>query len=453
MAITYGSLFPTSDRIKIDMSDKIYRLTPRATPFFALLSNVAKETCHQIHFKWQESEFFLLREIKMGDADVESKDAGPPVVFVLNIANAEDFRAFETAASTTNTNIVVDLENATGHISYCYCRPVGATTYPIDKTNMQVTLEEYGNNGTSIADEDDVQVSVYTSERSATDRTEYRFGGIQQGSGAPEESRQKVTIMDAATQIFKTSMSVTGSLQATELFGGPELSRLHLRKGLEHNLDIERALIFAGRGDSEGLGATFPTEYAPTTHLTGLGVGIAEDSNYRGFIRSKTAGDSAGPVAAWTIDIDAGSVDYDNFSDRLDTILADVFEVNPASETRVMYCSKNWMMAFSKAARVDNFIRTEMARKEYGIKLTRYKSQAGDVDLVYHPLLRGKYQDYAIVCDLSLMRLRPLRGRDTVLETNIQLNDTDGRKDQYKTEIGFQVINEPAHAILYLDRS
>ena len=304
MAITYGSLFPTADRIKIDMSDKIYRLTPRATPFFAILSNVAKETCHQIHFKWQESEFFLLREIKSGDADVESVAAD---VFVINIINAEDFRAFETAASTTSTNLVVDLEDADGNITYCYCRPQAGTTYPIDKTNMRVTLEKYGNNGADVSDEDAVAVSVYTSERSATNRTEFQFGGVQQGSGAPAESRQKVTIMDAATQIFKTSMSVTGSLQATALFGGPELSRLHLRKGLEHNTDIERALIFAGRGDSEGLGATFPTDYAPTTHLTGLGVGIAEGSGYRGFIRSKTAGDAAGPAAAWTIDVDAGT--------------------------------------------------------------------------------------------------------------------------------------------------
>ena len=54
--------------------------------------------------------------------------------------------------------------------------------------------------------------------------------------------------------------------------------------------------------------------------------------------------------------------------------------------------------------------------------------------------------------DMSNVAYRPLVGngisRDTFIETNIQNNDVDGRKDQIITEAGLEISLPETHAVL-----
>ena len=54
--------------------------------------------------------------------------------------------------------------------------------------------------------------------------------------------------------------------------------------------------------------------------------------------------------------------------------------------------------------------------------------------------------------DMSNVAYRPLAGngisRDTFVETNIQDNSTDGRKDQIITEAGLEISLPETHAVL-----
>ena len=58
----------------------------------------------------------------------------------------------------------------------------------------------------------------------------------------------------------------------------------------------------------------------------------------------------------------------------------------------------------------------------------------------------------AAVIDLSNVKYRPLaangQNRDTFVETNIQDNSTDGRKDQIITEAGLEVNLPETHALI-----
>jgi len=84
--------------------------------------------------------------------------------------------------------------------------------------------------------------------------------------------------------------------------------------------------------------------------------------------------------------------------------------------------------------------------------MTEISTVFGDYVFVQHPLLREQWEDYGIVIDPKNVAYRPLQGngisRDTFVETNVQNNDTDGRKDQILTESGLQILLPETHAVV-----
>ena len=76
----------------------------------------------------------------------------------------------------------------------------------------------------------------------------------------------------------------------------------------------------------------------------------------------------------------------------------------------------------------------------------------GNLHFIADPLLRGPWEDYCIGVDMKNVAYRPLAGnginRDTFIETNIQNNDVDGRKDQIITEAGLEISLPETHAVM-----
>ena len=66
------------------------------------------------------------------------------------------------------------------------------------------------------------------------------------------------------------------------------------------------------------------------------------------------------------------------------------------------------------------------------------------------PVLRGFYEDYAVILDFANISLKVLPGRDTHIVTNAQGNDEDGLKEYILTEMGLKVMHEQTHGILKL---
>ena len=86
------------------------------------------------------------------------------------------------------------------------------------------------------------------------------------------------------------------------------------------------------------------------------------------------------------------------------------------------------------------------------VDITSIKTSYGNMNFIAHPLFRGDMADKAVCLDLSNVSLRHLAGngisRDTFVETNVQENDIDGRKDQIITEAGLEVLLPETHATI-----
>jgi hypothetical protein len=94
-------------------------------------------------------------------------------------------------------------------------------------------------------------------------------------------------------------------------------------------------------------------------------------------------------------------------------------------------------------------LETRQGESTFGLNVTKYVTPFGVYNIVLEPLFEGAvYGGYGVVLDVDNIRYRPLKGRDTKLETNIQSNDADERQDQYITEAGLEVRLPKTHAVL-----
>lgn len=94
----------------------------------------------------------------------------------------------------------------------------------------------------------------------------------------------------------------------------------------------------------------------------------------------------------------------------------------------------------------------------YGLAITELQSPLGRLGLVHQPMFDDTdvYSGYVAVLDLDggAVKKRFLSGgiggsRDTHFVENIQENDRDGRKGEYRTEAGFQYGDPAVHGYIY----
>lgn len=238
-----------------------------------------------------------------------------------------------------------------------------------------------------------------------------------QGSGSPAEKVIGVTPFYNYTQIFKTAFSVTNTLEATKLYGMKELARLRKNNGIVHAKSMEYAFLF-GEKNIVTSGAQ------PETYVGGIFEFLKTNANN---VTKTTAS--------------ATESDLMTFCQRVFTY---------GGDSRTCLCSPD-MLAWV-AALASPKIQLIQSSKDstYGLNITKYLTPFGVLDLVMHPLLTGGYAKRIVALDFADLYYRPLEGRDTKLETNIQANDEDGERDQYITEAGIELRLPLKHGIFTL---
>lgn len=246
-----------------------------------------------------------------------------------------------------------------------------------------------------------------------------------QGSGAPAENVVGVTPFDNYTQIFKTAFSVTNTLEATSLYGETELARLRKNAGIRHAKSMEYAYLFGVKSYEAG-GAQ------PITTTEGIYTSLVKDGTNLG--------------------VTGAAIDYNTFTQEQLMEWSEALFYYGSNE-RTCLCSPDILSWFAnKANEKVTFIQSDMD-KTFGLNITRYVTPHGYFNLVLHPLLVQGYTGTMIALDMKDVAHRPLRGRDTTLKTNVQLDDEDGQRDMYITESGVQIRLRPKHGILKLTRS
>ncbi len=240
---------------------------------------------------------------------------------------------------------------------------------------------------------------------------------IMQGAGAPAEKYNDVVPVFNYTQIFRTPFSVTNTFNATKVYGKKELDRLRFKKGVEHKMSIEYALLF-GEKKLDTTGSQ------PRTTTAGVLSFLKGTSNIMSKAKSAVT-----------------EADFIAFCEQVFTY---------GSESKIVLSSPMLLTVLDSFARNRLSVIQADKTKSYGLDVTSFVTPHGTLKFVKHPLLVGGYDGHGIVLDPEELSYRNLQGRDTKLNTNIQLPDEDGKKEEYITEAGLELRQVKKHGLIQL---
>ena len=238
----------------------------------------------------------------------------------------------------------------------------------------------------------------------------------QEGGTAPTAVSFDPTVDHNFTQIFKTAVQVSGTLQNTYLRTGDK-EQEQLTKALKlHMGDIERAFFFGTRGILNGSTAQ------PTRSTGGL------------FSMITNVIDCASATAT------TNKMTEKEFDQNLiESIFAfgsneKIAFCGPRVVTNMMEIGKNrW-----QPTQIDN---------AYGVAFTRYTTFAGDLLIYMHPMFRqvSALANEMLILDMNHINYRYMAGRDTQLVRDIHNNEFDGVKHMYMSECGLEMTHSKVH--------
>ena len=220
------------------------------------------------------------------------------------------------------------------------------------------------------------------------------------------------------TQIIRTPFAVTGTEAASENYTGPDRPRLRAEKSIEHMIDIERTILF-GERDIDTTSTDNPRRY------TGGFLAFAT-SNIKDFGGVMTEAE----VEDWC---------------------EDLFHYTGGSDTRFIAAAPLPISVLDMlgVARLQLVPRSETL----GLSVKQFVTSHGTLMITKHRLLEDGYTSgqgyggYMLAVDPNKIAYRFLRGRDTKLRMDIQAPDMDGFKDEYLTEVGWEVDNPQVHGV------
>lgn len=235
-----------------------------------------------------------------------------------------------------------------------------------------------------------------------------------EGATLREIKHPQLTSQFNYCEIFRTPFGVTGTEDATEHYGGDERARLRAKFGIEHVRNLERSFWFGARDIKNTNQRTSGgvVEYL-TTNRTNVGGSLTE-ATFKTFLKSG---------------------------------------FRYGSSRKVLFCSPTVKVAIdgfptAGTGAVAHINDPGSGNNKWGIDLVTYMSSQGVVDVVMHRAWNDStvLGGYAFLIDPANVEYHYLR--DTMLRPNVQAPDYDGMKDEYLTECGLKLANEPTHAQL-----
>lgn len=294
----------------------------------------------------------------------------------------------------------------------------------------------------------DVYVEIFTPNTGSGD-------GYYEGSGIPVEFRRQFREDFNFVQLYKTSLSLTGTELASQNAVGNTLQDERREKGNAHKKDIDYSFMFRG-ARSGGTAGDESRKYK----TRGLGIGKGASLTDLGYLKTHNvdlwSNSSYNTHATPTIHegnpylIENDSTDfYNHLSDACERIFHDL---SGGSNTKIMFGSQKWKGAFTKNATASSAwsYQPELGQDaiKWGFRVSGYSSPYGDLVFMYHPAFRGMWENYAVILDFANIKMKTLR--DSRLVTNAQNNDEDRLAEYYLTEAGLWVAHEHTMGVLKL---
>lgn len=225
-------------------------------------------------------------------------------------------------------------------------------------------------------------------------------------------------------QSFKDSVEQTEVENASKAYGGNSRKFQQMKKAIEHKRSIEQAFLFGARfEDTSGSQARRGTGgliYYITTNVTDI-AGTITEADFEEFIRS---------VMQYRPALSAPTK---------------LFIANPVMVSAINFWAK-------QAVQIDQ------NEKTFGVRIARYRSGHGDLDIVKHWLLAefvtqnqadtSGFGTMNFVLDPTNLKYRYMAGLDTRFVTDTQPKNYTKTLDEYRTVCGLQVAQQKTHGIL-----
>jgi hypothetical protein len=232
----------------------------------------------------------------------------------------------------------------------------------------------------------------------------------EEGSASPDPYGANPVKNLNYTQIFKTSFELTNTARATRFRTGDPFANSRKRAMFKHAEGLEQSIMWGYKHEE--------TVTKPLRMSGGL----------RYFFTTNSDGN-------------VGAIDDNFFLDTLSTLFD--FNAGGAGDQRICYVGNGALNAIQKVVRDASGVQVQYNGKIkfYGLNLLEYQIPQGTFYLKSHPLLNTDpvFRNSMFVTNPRGMKRRPLRGRDTKIQTEIQNNDLDTRKDQWVTETGWEI--------------
>ena len=439
-----------NNRRIFNFGERVSELAPQQSPFFVYLSKVAKKSTDDPVFKfleqrhqWQRRNFTIKTAIsnhnkaagvvftsalvlECGYDSNGSIAANQPCPFITG----GQVLAIETDDGGTPGVVMVRIAEAAAQSSASVATGViqaEAAQTSIDATDIFVV-------GKDMTATEDILVGA---------RGQVIGSGWAEGSTAPAGWEDALFDREGYCQIFKTAMNLfSGTAMATKYRGiSDEYKRVWTEKLMEHKMDLEQAFLF-GRGvaaaSTQGdTGATSEGGQVRYTH------GIVPFTEVNGKVYNMSYASSG----------------YDAFLDAME----DYFAPEGGNSGNKLVLASRKVITYLNKLGAGSFLNNSIGSSQYrldvnnvpgafGHNVTVVNTIYGNLHFVQEPLLRGPWENYACCVDMANVAYRPLVGngisRDTFIETNIQANDEDGRRDQIITEAGLEISLPETHAVL-----
>ncbi len=472
--------FPGWSGISVDnlrrtfaIGDYVSMLAPEQSLFFAYLSRVAKSGLDETVWKpmeyrpqWQRRNFKVYEAD--GSADVPLT-CGGDATSLGNLTSA-------AAGASTGCKFRCDYDN-TGKKTAAWDQvPVfillnqvirlkieggnakdnGYQNFKITSTDGVGSAQTWGI--TSVRNDfpfdDNAETaggSAYTYLGTAGAEGQVVGSAFAEASTAPDGWSDQISNTEFYMQIFKTAVPLmSGSAQATRYRGfADEYSRIYTQHVLSHKMDIEHAMLF-GTGNYVSQDERYSWGIVPFIETQG-GKAYEVDASVAGF--------------DYFVDLMRDFFDYEsgNSGQKLvltsRAVIAWLTKMGAASSNSFVYntvAAKGGIATTGTATDVVSGpynAQIDIKQSKFApVPITAISTAFGTLNFVAHPLFRGHAEDIACVVDMSNVSYKCLMGnginRDTFVETNIQDNSVDGRKDQIITECGLEVMLPETHALL-----
>lgn len=330
------------------------------------------------------------------------RDELPNRVITINEASGYNAAATSlTVDATDDVNFVVPntlLANVrTGEV-------MRATALPTSNGTVITVARNVGGTSFTIVDNDVLAIVGFADEENGS---------------KPNVSTWDATVDYNYTQIFKTGIGLSGTLQETYLRTGSKEQEM-LQKALKlHMSDIERTFFWGRRAIENG------TTAKPRRYTGGLLTMIPNQIDA-----------SSGFGSANTI----SELEFDRL------LVENIFAYG--SKQKLVFAGPRVISNLQQIAKAR--WAPQQVSGSYGVSMTAYSTFAGDLIVHLHPLFRQipGYEHVAVIVDLPYLKYRYMQNRDTDLKLNVETPGTDGVEHFYQTECGLEMTQSKPHAVI-----